>query len=252
MLVSFEPQNDLERFLVMATADPAHRPQFYKELAQSNIFIVQHGETPATREEKVLTEDDTIQIQHIQFNDQLYIPIFSSLTRLQAILDHDVAYLEMNTIEFMKMTFGTPLILNPGSEYGKEFHPEETASIIDGSIWENAEKYTVEEETQVMIGQPANYPDELVAALSRFFETKTQVRRAWLAHFYNPEDGLPPHTLVAVEITGDIDEVFSEAAVVTQNVNVPDMPVDFLPLTGRGGLEGYFLEEAEPFYQQRS
>ncbi len=44
----FEPQNALERSLVQATADPAYRPQFYKDFVKSNIFIIQQirGQSP--------------------------------------------------------------------------------------------------------------------------------------------------------------------------------------------------------------
>lgn len=250
--MSFEAQNELERLLIKAMSDPASRSLFYKELAQSTILTVQRGAPPPERQERTLEPDDAIEIQCVEYEGQQYIPFFSSLAQLQAVTSKDAAYLELNALDFMKMTLGTPLLLNPGSEYGKEFPPEEIESIIDGSLWQTTEEYTVEQETRVLIGEPANYPDELVHTLARFFATKPQVRRAWLAHFFNPADKLPPHTLIALECDGDYKDILQEAGAVIRGTEVLDPPVDLLPVTGEGGLEDYFLGEAEPFYQRQT
>jgi hypothetical protein len=249
--VSFEAQNELEQLLVKAMSDPASRPLFYRELAQSTIFAIQRGVPPTERQELTVKEGDLIELQQIEHDGKEYIPIFSSLAQLQAVAPDDVAYLELNALDFMKMTLGTPLFLNPGSEYGKEFPPGEVAAILDGSLWQTTEEYEVAQETQIMIGDPATYPDELVSVLKRFFATKPQVNRAWLAHFFNPGDKLPPHTLIALECDGEYRDVLQEAGVAIQGAEVPDPPVDFLPVTGEGGLEDYFLNEAEPFYERQ-
>lgn len=250
--MSFEPQNDLERSLAKAASDPAHCPQFYKDLSQSDIFIVQHGKQPPAQHTKTtLAEGTMIQIQNIEHNGKPHIPIFSSLVRLQAALSHEAAYLGMNALEFMKLTKGAALLLNPGADFGKEFTPEEIASIIDGSIWQPNERYTVKKEVKVLLGQPKNFPTELVNALGRFFKKKKQVKRAWIAHIFNPDDGQKPHTLIAIDVSENFDEVSAEAGIVVRNVTILDPPVDFMPITGKGGLDGYFVKETKPFYERR-
>lgn len=73
--MSFDPQNDLEWSLMKAAKDPAHRPQFYKDLVQSDIFIIQHGESPPVREGRVtLNEGKKIQIANIEFQGKRYLP----------------------------------------------------------------------------------------------------------------------------------------------------------------------------------
>jgi hypothetical protein len=250
--MSFDPQNDLEWSLMKAAEDPAHRPQFYKDLVKSDILIIQHGERPPEKKERVtLKEAETIQIANIEFQGKPHIPIFSSVPRLQAVITDEVAYLGMNALDFLKITLGSALILNPGSDYGKELTPQEAASIIDGSIWQPTETYVAEKETRVLIGQPANYPNELVEALTRFFKTRKKVKRAWVAHFSNAERDEKAHTLIAIEASGEVEEVVSEAGMVARNVQVPDPPVDFLTITGRGGVEDYFLKDTKPFYERR-
>ena len=159
--MSFEPTNDLEISLMKAADDPAHRPQFYRDLVQSDIFIVQHGKRPPEKNERVTFDEGMqIQIANINFKGKPYIPMFSSLPRLQSTITGEVAYLGINALEFLKMTLGSGLILNPGSDYGKEITPEEARSIVDGSIWQPNERYTQQKETKVLIGKPKklHYP----------------------------------------------------------------------------------------------
>ena len=99
-----------------------------------------------------------------------------------------------------------------------------------------------------MLGQPKDYPHELTQALARFFKTKKQVKRAWLAHFHNPDDGLPPHTLIGIEAPEGFDEVSAEVGIVVQQIKVPNPPIDIMPITGQGGVDGYFLNGQKPFY----
>ena len=253
---SFDPQNDLERSLVKATTDPAYRPQFYKDFTASDIFIIQHGERPPEAHRRiVLNAGKNIQIKNVEHNGKLYVPIFSSLARLQAALTGEAAYLGINALEFLKITKGSPLLLNPGSAYGKEFTESEVASILDGSIWRPAERYVVEKPTQVMFGQPKNYPKDLTDALGRLFPTIGDVKRAWLAHYFNPQRDEAPHTLIAIEHSGNWEQIAGQAGMVAKDVTIPDPPVDFMEVTvsgtTKGGIEDYFLNELEPFYKKK-
>ncbi|OPY69362.1 MAG: enhanced serine sensitivity protein SseB [Syntrophorhabdus sp. PtaU1.Bin002] len=249
--MTFEPQNQFEESLIEATVDPACRPQFYKDLVESDVFIIQEGPPPEKQGSVTLTEGYSLQIRHIEHNGKSYIPVFSSLQRLQAVIERESGYIALNALEFMKITAGSDLLLNPGSEYGKELTKEEIASIIDGTIWQPSERYVAEKDIQVTLGQPANYPRELVEVLIRFFKNTKQVKRAYLAHFYNPETDEKPHTLIALEVTENWDVVMASCGIIARDVPSPDPPVDFLQITGKGGLEDYFLRECKPFYEKK-
>lgn len=246
----FEPENELEESLVKASSDPAHRPQFYKDFVQSNIFIIQHGEVPEEEGEKTLESGMQLQIQNIEIEGKLYIPIFSSVPRIQAVINGEVGYLALNALEFLKIVNGSDLVLNPGSEYGKEFTKNEVERIVSGSIWEPSQSYKVEKETKVLIGQPKNYPHELVDALTKYFKTKKEVLSAYLAHFYNPETGDPPHTLVGILATENWDEIVSSSGIIANEVEVPDSPIDFVRMDTEGGNIDYF-HQIEPFYKKK-
>jgi hypothetical protein len=196
-----EPLNPLERSLVAAATDPAARPQFYRDLASSDLFVIQEPDTPPQQ----------LNIRPIEVNGHDCLPVFSSLGRLQRFIDREVGYAGMNALEFMKITRGAHLLLNPGSDYGKEFLPEEIASILDGSIWTPQQSYTTERETQVLLGQPARYPAELVDVLRRVFPKFGSVRAAYVAHFFNPAQDAKAHTLVAIDASERWDEIVAEA-----------------------------------------
>ena len=234
----FTPENHLEERLVAASSDPAARPDFYRQLIASNIFVVNQGSA----------SEGQLKIAAVEYDGKSYLPIFSSLTRLQTTIRGEVTYLAMNALEFMKMTRGAKLLLNPGSDYGKELLPGEIASIIDGTIWKPSSSYTTTKDTQVLIGQPARYPEELVQVLKRVFARNENVRAAYVAHFFNPATGDRAHTLVAIDADGDWDRIVSEAGMAANGVTIPDPPVDFMQLRG-ASLESYF-RSVEPFYRR--
>ncbi|MDH5181221.1 MAG: enhanced serine sensitivity protein SseB C-terminal domain-containing protein [Gammaproteobacteria bacterium] len=247
----FEPENELEESLIKASTDPAHRPQFYKDLAESDIFIIQHGEVPEQAGKKTLAPGMQLKIQNIEIDGKLYIPVFSSISRIQAVIDTEVGYLAFNALEFFEIVNGSELILNPGSEYGKEFTRNEVASIVNGTIWEPEHTYEVENETTVLIGQPKNYPHELAEALTAYFKTQQEVLSAYLAHFYNPATGDPPHTLVGILATENWNEIIASAGIIAKEVEIADPPVDFVRVDTEGGNLDYF-HEIEPFYQKKN
>jgi hypothetical protein len=243
----FIPENDLERSLAKAATDPAHRPQFYQDFVKADIFVIQHGFVPEKTGRSTLEQGMELKIAPFDMNGKSYLPIFSSLARLRAAIHNEVGYLSMNALEFLKITQSAELILNPGSDYGKEFTREELAGIIDGAIW-RTNPYTVEKATQVLLGQPARHPHALVEALSRLFAGKNEVQSAYLAHFFNPAVGDKSHTLIGIEATGNWERLVAESGMVAANVEVPDPPIDFVRMTGATGVEDYFLKGCKPFY----
>jgi hypothetical protein len=245
--IPFEPQNPLEESLARACMDPAHRPQFYQDFLAAKILVIQDGPAPLEQGSTVLQPGQQLRIQSIEFQGKRCLPIFSSLPRLQAVIRTEMGYLELVARDFLTLTRGAAVMLNPGSPYGKEFTADEIARMLDGTLWQPRQAVTVQQATPVLFGQPARYPAELAAALRRLFGERAGVRRAWLALYDNPAGDEPPHLLVALEVDGDPAIIMGEAGLVASSVPVPDPPVDFTCLTGLGGMESYF-KQVPPFY----
>ena len=232
----FKPENELERVLVQAATDPAMRPQFYALLAQSAIFTPNYGAAaePAFRP--------------VRNGDRDLLPIFSSLPRLQHFVGQETRFLEMQVLEFLRQTRGAEVVLNPGSDYGKEFTASEITQMLDG--WNTVTTRVTDQPAQVLLGQPAQYPQVMTETLSRLFRTHKEVESAYLALMdtQNPED--PPHLLVGVKATGNWQETLTSASLTLAGLEIPNAPVDFIHILGPGSLEDYLLT-TKPFYQRK-
>ncbi|PIP82954.1 MAG: hypothetical protein CO113_13790 [Elusimicrobia bacterium CG_4_9_14_3_um_filter_62_55] len=247
--MSFKPENELEEALMRAARDSAERPLFYRVMETATLYFVNEGAPP---EGGKLATGQTLNIRQVQFDGKQFVPVFTSPERIAAAFPEGQAYLGMAAKEFFDLTRGAKFLLNPGSEFGKEITPLEAASIADGTVGKPEEIFVPEAPAQVLLGKPAVYPQALADALSRLFEKDGRVTRAWIAHFFNPLSGEKAHTLVALEAGEHFQAVLHEAGSVVAGVEVPEPPVDFLPI-GRGGeLEEYFLEDCEPFYKAKS
>ncbi|MCP4139896.1 MAG: hypothetical protein GY755_06340 [Chloroflexi bacterium] len=246
----FQPQNKFEKSLVKATQSPAHRPQFYKDFVEATIFVIEYSQLPTKSAKITLEKGRVLQLQHVEFNGKSYIPIFSSVSQLQAFIKSEVGYLGMKVLDFLEIIKGAELFLNPGADYSKEFTKEEIENILNGSIWKPSEHFVVKQDTQILIGQPKNYPTQLVEELIKLFQKDKNVERAYIAHYHNPEENDPPHTLVGIAVKKYSEQTFAQAGIVVTNVEVPDPPVDFIRVQSSGGLSDYF-NKSKPFYKRK-
>lgn len=232
-----------------AATDPAHRPNFCRDVLDSDIFVIQDKRSAGAQGLREFQAGEEVALRTWEQDGKKFAAIFSSLDRLREFVQVESGYLQMKARDFMELTLGTTLVLNPGSEYGKEFLPTEIESMLDGSIWKPREIITIEKETKVFIGQPANYPHELVDALVRYFETASNVQRAYLAHIYHPDRNEKSHTLIAVEVDGEWEQATEGVGTIVDTVNVPDPPVDFMRVGGKGGKNDLPLELMKLFYE---
>jgi hypothetical protein len=129
-MFKFRPENELERSLVRATVNPAHRPAFYRDFARATVYVVPHGSLPVREGKAVLTKGSRLTIAPVKVDGRTYLPVFSSVKQLSAAVRGDVRYLGITAREFLKVVSGAELILNPGSGFGKIFTREEIATVL--------------------------------------------------------------------------------------------------------------------------
>jgi hypothetical protein len=245
----FEPVNSLEKSLMNAATNPSSRPQFYRDLLEADIFVIQYGKSNLNIQNEVLQEGTQLKIQHIERDGIAWLPIFSSLQRLQQSLRSEANYLQFKARDFFEITRGAHVILNPGFDYGKEFVPQEIAGMLDGSIFKPTQTYVTPKDTKVLIGQPAKYPHELVKVLSEYFARNKSVNRAYLVLFHNPESGEKPHLLIGIDASGDWEKVFGDAGMIGSEVMGKEEPIDFIRLD-QPGFSQRIINSTKPFYQK--
>jgi hypothetical protein len=213
-MTPFEPQNPLESALVKAAEDPAARPQFLRLLLESQVLIEVVGPRPKTVNGRT-TASAQIQVKGIHFNGRPCIPFFTSDARLPP----GTAYLLLRSKELFQMMQGQNFVVNPGSAYGKDFFANEITQMLDGTAFLPEQKLVVPNKAQWLIAETTDYPTELVAALCRFYSTKPQVKRAWIAHYQNAENTEGEGSLiVALELSdvGALETQAGEGAIKTQ------------------------------------
>ena len=120
---SSEPENELEKSLMKAATDPAYRPQFYRDLLQSEIYAISADPQSAGIQNGVLPKGSQLRIQSWERNGVHWLPIFSSLQRLQQSLQRESNYLRLNAKSFFELTRGAHVVLNPGLPYGRSLSP---------------------------------------------------------------------------------------------------------------------------------
>jgi hypothetical protein len=108
----------------------------------------------------------------------------------------------------------------------------------------------IEEDTRVLLAQPAERPEALLEAVRAFLARRPAAKRAWLALMTVPSQDPEPHLVIGVEADGDVDALLGEIGNVAADTS-PAGPVDLMQVReGDDGLSRYFLDNVEPFYRR--
>jgi hypothetical protein len=240
---------ELEAALERAAAEPAYRPEFYQKLLDANAYILA-GSDVLPEGEHVLKSSARISIVNWEKEDgSKVIPFFSSLQKLQSAIQTEQSYYRMPVRALFETTKGSNLILNPRSPYGKEFFPNEIAALLSSGVNQVSDKRIVKEPTSVLLGQPQNYPTEMVASLVTFLSKHENVRAAYLALMETADTGGKPTLVVGIEGDGDLEDVIMQAGVVAADSPKETEFVDLIRVDrAEQGISKYLIESTTPFY----
>jgi hypothetical protein len=238
----------LEDLLANAAQDRAAIPMFLAALLDTDVLVPGgvDGTTGGTA-----GEGSRAQFAHlIGSSGEPVQPFYTSEARLQDTLrgvpGFERRFVGMRCRDFFELTRGSALVLNPHSEYGKEFTPTEVSDLLDGAT---AFKETVvDKETTVLVGAPATTPEGMEDALRTLLGRSSSVERAYLGWKVDPTTNDQSYLLVIVgadaarsEISGDL----GQALVYFSQVH----PVDVIH--SRPG-EHHLLTELQPFFERTS
>lgn len=244
-------QNKLELALQRAAIDPSSRPDFYRVLLESEIYVIGSTNVP-TEGRSLIPVGAKLSIVHWEKNDGTPVtPFFTSLEALQRSLKEESSFLALPARSFFELVTGQTLVLNPASSHGKEFFPNEVASLLSSGVNHTPVQRTVQEQTKVLLGQPANYPTQMVAALKAFLPRHANVQAAYLCLMQESAANPTPSLVVGFKGVGDISVAMREAGAVAADTAQPGTPVDFMEIKDEEvGIDAYMLNSVEPFYKQ--
>lgn len=247
--MSEDPSNALEMALIKAADDPAQRPEFYRLLLESEVFVL--GETQSKQDgRRIVTEGEKLLLMNWQKEDGTpVIPFFSSIDALRRAITEVQSYLGLPARTLFEMTKGASLVLNPRSDYGKEFFPKEIEDLLRSGVNRTEQSRVVQEPTEVLLGEPEHYPTEMVSALKSLLAKHPAVKAAYLCLMQERSSQDGPNLVVGVEGDGDLDRIVRQAGAVAADTAPKGEPVDFVRVTkGEKGLSEYFLSSVPPFY----
>ena len=246
------PVNDLEKTLHKAAADHNEAPAFYEELMESKIFVLGKPESESKDGDFTLEEEQAVIIQHWEreADQSPVVPFFTSLQMLQHAIDTDEPYLELTTVDLFQLTMGAPLVLNPNSDFGMEFEPEDVAVLLDTDLMVNSQ-HILDEQTEALLGQAENVSDIFKSVLTDYFVKHPEVEASYIGTIQIPEDDDKEHLMVGIQGQGHFEKIIDT---LIQKISLleDDMmyeTVDFYVIDQDDpDISQFMLENITPFY----
>ena len=188
------PENELEKSLLQAFDNPAHRPQFVQNLLDEPVyFLGTEGEDGKMKEihSWLLPVKDSEPPE-----TEAWIPFWSAISRIYETefpagtsFENVVVYPVPQGRQFFERTQGSHIVLCSGAlGIHKDFYPHEIDQMLDGSLGKPT-SHKLEPGAEVYVGKPAKWPSKAVASLSDFMQKLVQdrgpivVQKAWLGYW---------------------------------------------------------------------
>jgi hypothetical protein len=180
----FEPENDIERLLMRASAEPAERPAFARALMDARIFVVLVSDSPIAPGpdgNTVIPEGARLTLPSATRGEERLIPFFTAPSRARTWYAGDHIIGPDLTRDLFARYPGAPFVLNPGSDYGKDYTPGEVARMLAGEFdMGPPQTITTPASEQILLAHPSEMPTDLIEALAREFASVKSVHGAWL------------------------------------------------------------------------
>ena len=179
----FEPENDIERALVRAATEPAERAGFVRALMDARIFVVLTAENgsivPGPDGTATVKEGAALRMATAQRGNETLLAFFTAKSRAQAWFKGEHVVAPETTRGLFSRAPDQSYVLNPGSEYGKEFTRDEVKRLLAGRF-DSGQAETLLTPEQVLLAHPRVKPEALIAALARELGALGSVSGAWL------------------------------------------------------------------------
>ena len=121
----------LEVLLAQATKDPSLESAFLEVFLESDIYCL--GEIIGEVDESDPEAEMDLDIVHWEDpeTEAVMIPFFTSLDAMAEVISEDSDYLQMRAADFLAMTEGETVVLNPELESERAFSAAEVAALLD-------------------------------------------------------------------------------------------------------------------------
>ena len=157
------------------------------------------------------------------------LPFFTSPSRARTWFKGEHIVAPDKTRDLFGRYTNAPFVLNPASDYGKEFTPEEVTRLLSGYFDNGAATEVIQKPEQVLLSHPADVPARLVAALSRELGALQSVRGAWLMQALRASQS-QPSWMLGVDNMGSWQDVQAAIGRALTGGQLLDRALDAMPL----------------------
>jgi SseB protein N-terminal domain len=124
----------------------------------SEVFLVLVPESgkiePGPDGNATIPEGTKLNVASAERDGQRFFPLFTAPSRARAWFKGDHIVAPDKTRDLFGRCPDVPFMLNPGSDFGKEFTPREIARLLAGQFDEGPQTITLDKPTQVLLGHP--------------------------------------------------------------------------------------------------
>lgn len=202
--------NDLERAFVAAARGPEGRPEFFRQLRDSQLSFLTSsnygGQTTRTT-----SSSGSLSFQVWAKKKEACIPIFTSVERVeQALKKTGRQFNRQNVFQmkgdklFQAITARKPpigVIINPGCDTGEMFLDATAVKLLANGAILKPLRPEKRESGMVHIVEPSDYPTQLVNSLFQYFRRYGTVRAAWLFRHQPEPSSAEPTYIVGLVLT---------------------------------------------------
>jgi SseB protein N-terminal domain/SseB protein C-terminal domain len=228
----FEPENEIERLLVRAASDPFSRAAFTRALMEAQIFLVLVPDGPVQQQPDgsvKVPEGTKLALPSATRGEVKLLPFFTSPPRARAWFKGEFIVVPDKTRDLFIRYSNAPFVLNPASDYGKEFTPGEVVRLLSGRFDDGPATEVVQKGEQVLLSNPADVPKKLIAALGRELGALKSVRGAWLMQAMR-ESQSEPGWMLGVDNMGSWQDVQAAIGRALAGGKLLDRELDAMPL----------------------
>lgn len=244
--LTFRPENALEEALLGAyeSNDLDH---LLRTLAIADVFLPSQGEGPEEEKPMTAEQGDEIALPVLEDEDGVrLVPVFSSLTQLARFRPAGGGYIRLRGRELAAITPpDLGLALNPGGQLGLPLAAEQVAELASAPPPDGGE-------SQFLIGEPREEPTELLATITRFAESRDDVRAAYRALLVRSPGAEPEH-VIGLELVPSADAEATVDAAASAARAAGFERLGFLPLqpgVEAGQVGRFMLSRTQPFWSR--
>ncbi|MCA1318360.1 enhanced serine sensitivity protein SseB C-terminal domain-containing protein [Bacillus tianshenii] len=242
-----EYHDPFDPIMSKAIDDPASRYHFYKALLDQEVVVIG----------TLSNDEETLNLKYIEIEEELILPVFTSIDKFQAILESNYPYIQIPANMLLEMVeTDIPWVLNPGFEPSKKMIREELETLKDGRILHYFFDQLPEKERESLLTeQMIDLPEQAMEVLCALLKGYNTIKKAYLTHLFHPSFAGQSFPLLALELHENNQEgtelVQTLYDVLNQQLQLP-IKIELIVLDEISPLANSIVQHNKPFYMRET